>query len=134
MLGAPELFSGQSTPNQYRVRLFLLCHAPIATTLGTMANDLSAQLQAKFQGSDPDKDHDPDRDTLGELIALIIKVTGTEAELGRDSALSDVGVESLELIELTVRVEELFKVRLTEETMLNCETIGDIADYLEDHQ
>ncbi|MER0071615.1 acyl carrier protein [Corynebacterium sp. KPL2850] len=99
-----------------------------------MANDLSAQLQAKFQGSDPDKDHDPDRDTLGELIALIVKVTGTEAELGRDTALSDVGVESLELIELTVRAEELFKVRLTEETMLNCETIGDIADYLEDHQ
>lgn len=99
-----------------------------------MANDLSAQLQARFQGSDPDKDQDPDRDTLGELIALIIKVTGTEAELGKDTALSDVGVESLELIELTVRAEELFKVRLTEETMLNCETIGDIADYLEDHQ
>lgn len=99
-----------------------------------MANDLSAQLQAKFQGSDSDKDHDPDRDTLGELIVLIVKVTGTEAELGRDTALSDVGVESLELIELTVRAEELFKVRLTEETMLNCETIGDIADYLEDHQ
>ena len=99
-----------------------------------MANDLSAQLQAKFQGSAPDKNQNQARDTLSELIALIVKVTGTEAELGRDTALSDVGVESLELIELTVRAEELFKVRLTEKTMLNCETIGDIADYLEDHQ
>lgn len=111
-----------------------LCRGLIATTLSTMANDLSAQLQAKFQGSAPDKDQEPDQDTLGELIALIVKVTATEAELGRDTALSDVGVESLELIELTVRAEELFKVRLTEETMLNCDTIGDIADYLEDHQ
>lgn len=111
-----------------------LCRGLIATTLSTMANDLSAQLQAKFQGSAPDKDQEPDQDTLGELIALIVKVTATEAELGRDTALSDVGVESLELIELTVRAEELFKVRLTEETMLNCDTIGDIVDYLEDHQ
>ena len=33
-----------------------------------MANDLSAQLQAKFNASAPEKE--PERDTLGQLLAL----------------------------------------------------------------
>lgn len=97
-----------------------------------MANDLSAQLQAKFNASAPDKK--PERDTLGQLIALIHKVTGTEEDLGRETRLKDIGVESLDLVELTVRAEEAFQVRSSEETMLNCETIGDIAEYVEDNQ
>jgi len=97
-----------------------------------MANDLSAQLQAKFNASAPEKE--PERDTLGQLLALINKVTGTEEELNRDTRLKDIGVESLDLVELTVRAEETFQVRFSEETMLNCETIGDIAEYVEDHQ
>ena len=87
-----------------------------------MANDLSAQLQAKFNASAPDKE--PERDTLGQLIALIHKVTGTEEDMGRETRLKDIGIESLDLVELTVRAE----------TMLNSETIGDIAEYVEDHQ
>ncbi|MDV2431476.1 acyl carrier protein [Corynebacterium tuberculostearicum] len=97
-----------------------------------MANDLSAQLQAKFNASAPDME--PERDTLGQLIALIRKVTGTEEDLGSETRLKDIGVESLDLVELTVRAEEAFQVRFSEETMLNSETIGDIAEYVEDHQ
>lgn len=97
-----------------------------------MANDLSAQLQVKFNASAPEKE--PERDTLGQLLALINKVTGTEEDLSRDTRLKDIGVESLDLVELTVRAEETFQVRFSEETMLNCETIGDIAEYVEDHQ
>ena len=52
----------------------------------------------------------------------------------RDKRLKDIGVESLDLVELTVRAEETFQVRFSEETMLNCETIGDIAEYVEHHQ
>ena len=51
-----------------------------------MANDLSAQLQAKFNASAPDKE--PERDTLGQLIALIRKVTGTEEDLDRETRLT----------------------------------------------
>lgn len=97
-----------------------------------MANDLSAQLQAKFNASASDKE--PERDTLGQLIALIRKVTGIEEDLGRETRLKDIGVESLDLVELTVRAEEAFQVRFSEETMLNSETISDIAEYVEDHQ
>ena len=77
---------------------------------------------------------EPERDTLGQLIALIRKVTGIEEDLGRETRLKDIGVESLDLVELTVRAEEAFQVRFSEETMLNSETIGDIAEYVEDHQ
>lgn len=99
-----------------------------------MANDLSAQLAARF-GSAPAEgtDSSPAEDTYGELTRLITKVTGIEEGLERDTLLEDLGVESLERIELAVRLEEARGVRLDEETMLSVTTVGDLADYLEEH-
>ncbi|WP_144793223.1 acyl carrier protein [Corynebacterium singulare] len=99
-----------------------------------MANDLSAQLAARF-GSEPAKDTDSASagDTYGELTRLITKVTGIEDGLERDALLDDLGVESLERIELAIRLEEACGVRLTEETMLSVKTVGELANYLEEH-
>ena len=99
-----------------------------------MANDLSAQLAARF-GSAPAEgtDSSPAEDTYGELTRLITKVTGIEEGLERDTLLEDLGVESLERIELAVRLEEARGVRLDEETILSVTTVGDLADYLEEH-
>ena len=99
-----------------------------------MANDLSAQLAARF-GSEPAEDTDsaPAGDTYGELTRLITKVTGIEDGLERDALLEDLGVESLERIELAIRLEEACGVRLTEETMLSVKTVGELANYLEEH-
>lgn len=99
-----------------------------------MANDLSAQLQARF-GSAPTKEEDsaPVGDAYSELTRLITKVTGVEEGLERDANLEDLGVESLERIELAVRLEEACGVRLTEETMLSVTTVGELADYVEEH-
>lgn len=99
-----------------------------------MANDLSAQLQARF-GSTPTKEEDsaPAGDAYSELTRLITKVTGVEEGLERDANLEDLGVESLERIELAVRLEEACGVRLTEETMLSVTTVGELADYVEEH-
>ena len=51
----------------------------------------------------------------------------------REALLEDLGVESLERIELAVRLEEACGVRLTEETMLSVTTVGELADFLEEH-
>ncbi len=99
-----------------------------------MANDLSAQLQARF-GSAPAEEQDsaPAGDAYSELTRLITKVTGVEEGLEREAKLEDLGVESLERIELAVRLEEASGVRLNEETMLSVTTVGELADYVEEH-
>ncbi|OFK67403.1 acyl carrier protein [Corynebacterium sp. HMSC076G08] len=99
-----------------------------------MANDLSAQLQACF-GSAPAQEQDsaPTGDAYSELTRLITKVTGVEEGLEREAKLEDLGVESLERIELAVRLEEASGVRLNEETMLSVTTVGELADYVEEH-
>ncbi|MGV0369180.1 acyl carrier protein [Corynebacterium aurimucosum] len=99
-----------------------------------MANDLSAQLQARF-GSAPaeEKETSPAGDAYGELTRLITKVTGVEEGLEREAKLEDLGVESLERIELAVRLEEACGVRLNEETMLSVTTVGELAEYVEEH-
>ena len=99
-----------------------------------MANDLSAQLQARF-GSTPAEEQDsaPAGDAYTELTCLITKVTGVEEGLEREATLEDLGVESLERIELAVRLEEACGVRLNEETMLSVTTVGELAEYLEEH-
>ena len=99
-----------------------------------MANDLSAQLQARF-GSAPAQEQDstPAGDAYSELTRLITKVTGVEEGLEREAKLEDLGVESLERIELAVRLEEACGVRLSEETMLSVTTVGELADYVEEH-
>lgn len=100
-----------------------------------MANDLSAQLQARF-GSAPAQEQDSTPaggDAYSELTRLITKVTGVEEGLEREAKLEDLGVESLERIELAVRLEEACGVRLTEETMLSVTTVGELAEYLEEH-
>ncbi|MBU5655514.1 acyl carrier protein [Corynebacterium aurimucosum] len=99
-----------------------------------MANDLSSQLQARF-GSAPaaEKDSAPAGDAYSELTRLITKVTGVEEGLEREAKLEDLGVESLERIELAVRLEEACGVRLNEETMLSVTTVGELAEYVEEH-
>lgn len=99
-----------------------------------MANDLSARLQARF-GSAPaeEKDTAPAGDAYSELTRLITKVTGVEEGLEREAKLEDLGVESLERIELAVRLEEACGVRLNEETMLSVTTVGELAEYVEEH-
>ncbi|MDN6198847.1 acyl carrier protein [Corynebacterium flavescens] len=99
-----------------------------------MSNDFSAQLQARFQGTQPRNDSPEPSDVYGKLTQLISKVTGVTEGLERDARFEDLGVASLDFIELTVRAEDEFKVRLEEETMAEISTIGELVNYVEEHQ
>ena len=68
---------------------------------------------------------------LSELSLLIqdhFDITPDPAAALRDSELT-----SLDMIELAVRIEDRFGVRITEETYAQCETLEDLAGYIEQH-
>lgn len=116
-----------------KARVFPRSQGEFNTRLEVMSNDLSAQLQARFQGEKSPSSPEP-ADVYGKLTQLITKVTGIEEGLERETTFEQLGIQSLDFIELTVRAEDAFKVRLEEETMSGISTIGELVNYLEEHQ
>ncbi|QCB28901.1 acyl carrier protein [Corynebacterium endometrii] len=99
-----------------------------------MSSDFSAALQAHFN-SQQEATSPKDSDTYGQLTALIEKVSGVDSEsIERDARLADLGISSLALVELTVRAEEAFKVQFDEGTVLNFDTVGDVAAYIDERK
>ncbi len=96
--------------------------------MATMANDFSAQLRAAFIEDTPQEQEATD--TYGQLARLITSITGI-AEPGREDKLNDLGLTSLNLIELTIKAEEKFKIPFEEATAAAFETVGDIAAYID---
>lgn len=91
--------------------------------------DFAAQLRAAL-GREEHEDKPAATDTYGELARLITQVAGVE-EPAHEDRLEDVGITSLNLIELTVRAEERFTVRFDEGTAAAFETVGEVADYID---
>ncbi|WP_448854083.1 acyl carrier protein [Corynebacterium frankenforstense] len=101
-----------------------------AAATSTGGEEKSAKAQAK---ADPRAGADP---LLAEFAALVEDVAGVEAgEVTRESRLrEDLGVDSLSLIELTVRAEETFGVRLADTTVAGFGNVGEGLDYLAEHR
>lgn len=79
-------------------------------------------------------DKDSDGSAFGRLAALIERVTGEEDSVGPDTRLKDAGVSSLDRIELAIRIEDEFGARITERVYDEYETVGQLADFLEEEQ
>lgn len=109
-------------------------------------SDLAAQLAAKFHTATPFGDDAPTSTTedggidprtaadpqLARLANLVAKVAGVEAAtITRQTSLHDAAINSLARIELMVRAEEEFKVRLDDEQVLGMATVDDLLRYLE---
>ena len=78
--------------------------------------------------------NDSDGSAFGRLAALIERVTGEEDSVGPESRLTDAGISSLDRIELAIRIEEEFGARITERVYDEYETVGQLAEFLEDGQ
>lgn len=66
-----------------------------------------------------------------EKLRLIIddklKARGvTEFPLTEDTVLADSGLDSLDLVELSMEIEDEFKVTISETTFRQCKTVGDV--------
>lgn len=56
-----------------------------------------------------------------------------EEEVGLDSSLStDLGADSLDLVELVLAFEEEFETEITDENMGGFKTVGDVVNFLSD--
>lgn len=100
-----------------------------------MANDFTARLQAHFSSAPAEESPPPAGDTYSELCRLIESITGVAADdIERETPLADVDLRSLTMIELTVKAEERFSVRLDEKTVLGFSTVGDFVKHVEDNQ
>ena len=77
-----------------------------------------------------------DGDALTQLAALLVQVGAVDRaeEVTASSTLDSLGVDSLTRIELAVRAEDHFGVRVDDTTFTSWSTLGDAADFFAEHQ
>lgn len=54
-------------------------------------------------------------------------------EVNKDSSFEDMGMDSLDKIELLMDLEDEFGIDIPDDTMSYLETFGEIVDYIEKH-
>lgn len=90
------------------------------------AMELSQRLDfGSFEAVAPDPE-----DTFAELASLVddhFDITPSP-----DTPLADTGLTSLDRVELAIRIEERFGVRVDESVYDACATAGDLANYIEE--
>ena len=68
--------------------------------------------------------------TLKELIADLLNVS--PSEISEDSYFSDLGAESIDIVNMVMRIEEEFEVtEIEDEDVQEMLTVGQVVDYLE---
>lgn len=71
---------------------------------------------------------------LPQLATIIEEASGIESEaIQPEAKISELGIDSLSLIEIAVRTEDTFGVHLDDETVLGFTTVGDMLAYIEEH-
>ena len=75
-----------------------------------------------------------DTDAFSRLAALIERITGEEDSVHRETMLADADVSSLDRVELAIRIEDEFGARVTEQIYDEYETVGQLAEFLEEHE
>lgn len=67
-----------------------------------------------------------------ELAQIIEDASGIEAEsLNAEARLADLGINSLAMIEIAVRIEDTFGVRLDDATVFALTTVGELDAHIE---
>lgn len=71
-----------------------------------------------------------------KIIALTAEHLGIdEASISENASFKeDLGVDSLDLFELVMELEEEFGIEIPSEDLENLATVADVAKYIEDHQ
>lgn len=71
---------------------------------------------------------------LPQLASIIEEASGIESEaIQPEAKISELGIDSLSLIEIAVRTEDTFGVRLDDSTVLGFTTVGEMLDYIVTH-
>jgi acyl carrier protein len=69
-----------------------------------------------------------------KLIEIITNVAGDGVEITRDTDLTyNLGLKSIDLLELITDVEDEFGIEVTDEAVENIHTVGELMDYIENN-
>ena len=72
---------------------------------------------------------------LEKLCALIAEQFGVDPDtVTADTSFEgDLGADSVDLVELSMALEEAFGVTIADEDLPNMKTVGDLVKYIEEH-
>lgn len=66
-----------------------------------------------------------------KLIGMVRDVCASDVEITRDTNLTfDLGLKSIDLLELVTDVEDEFGIEVTDEAVENIHTVGELIDYI----
>lgn len=96
-----------------------------------LSDSLQEQLAKKLGDTSP-QDAPADESTLARVARLVEKLSGFEAqEVQREHTAEQLGLDSLDRIELVVRLEQETGVRLDAEDVADLSTVGALAEYVD---
>ena len=71
---------------------------------------------------------------FGKIAALLAEKLECEAtEIKMETEFSVLGIDSLDVMELLMTLEEEFDTEITDEMIEGMKTVGDVAKYVEEH-
>lgn len=93
-------------------------------------------LDGESDTHSPQDDQGAGRGALARLAGLLAQVGAVDdaEHVEASDTLDSLGVDSLTRIELAVRAEELFDVRVDEDTFAESSSLGDAAAYFAEHE
>ncbi len=68
------------------------------------------------------------KESLGEILSKDVDMIDMDTKL-----VDDLGVDSIDSVELIMAVEEVYDITVPEEDALTMKTVGDVVEYIEDH-
>lgn len=66
-------------------------------------------------------------DKIRDIMIEQLSIEGSE--LGKDTSFEELGVDSLDIVEITMALEEEFEIEITVDEDMR--TVGDLVDYIE---
>ncbi|KAB3520881.1 acyl carrier protein [Corynebacterium sp. zg254] len=104
---------------------------------GALSQDAKAKLAAALGSSSQhaeQADQGDSQDTYAGVVRIVDQATGIEAqELTRDARIhEDLNIDSLSIVDIAVRVEDAFGVRVEESDIHDAETLGDLVDLIDE--
>ncbi|MEZ2120851.1 MULTISPECIES: acyl carrier protein [unclassified Corynebacterium] len=77
---------------------------------------------------------EPGTGTLTPVVDIIATATGLEHdEIAADARIADLAIDSLSLVEIAVRLEDAFGIRIIDTDMDRLDSVADIVTLVEKH-
>lgn len=68
------------------------------------------------------------KESLTEILSKDVDMIDMDTKL-----VDDLGVDSIDSVELIMAVEEVYDITVPEEDAMAMKTVGDVVEYIEDH-